>query len=171
MSALRPYVDDRARDALDAIDLPISVTIAVRDRDARLLDFRLELVNLAAARWAGLERNAIVGRLATELIPAMRPVGLFDELDRVVATGRPFRHTGHYDGRVEAGREFSATFALFAMRHGDGYVSAWSELSPDGRAMADVESALERARASVQLVRLEASTNSPRLRPASSTAA
>jgi PAS domain-containing protein len=157
VSALRPLVDDRARAAVDAIDLPISVTIAVRDRDARLLDFRLELVNLAAARWAGLDRVAIVGRLATELMPGLRPAGLFDELDRVVTTGRPFRQTGHYDGNVEDGRAFSAIFDLLAVRHGDGCLSAWLE-QPEGRGPAlDVEAAVERARAAVPLVRLEAS--------------
>ena len=165
-SPLRPLVDGRVRAALDAIDVPISVTSAVRDRDARLLDFRLELVNLAAARWAGLGREAIVGRLATDLIPALRPTGLFDELDRVVTTGQPFSQTQHYDGKVEDGRSFSAVFTLRAIRHGDGYLSAWSEQPKGSKGAIDLDATIERARTAIPLVRLEASAAPLRLRPA-----
>lgn len=158
MSALRPLVDDHAQAALDAIVFPISVTTAVRDRDGRLLDFRLELVNLAAAAWAGLERGSVLGRLATELIPWLRPAGLFDELDRVVATGRPFhQHGQHYEGVVGEGRHFDAMFELMAVRHGDGYVSAWTERDQGTASRLELEGVLEHARSAVPLVRLEAS--------------
>ncbi len=166
MSAVRPLVDDRARAALDAIDVPITVTLAVRDRDARLLDFRLEGVNLAAAAWAGLDRGRILGRLATDLMPGLRTEGLFDELERVVSTGRPFRQTGYFDGNVEAGRRFAGTYDLMAIRHGDGYLGAWAQ-QREGRApAADVEAAIERARAAVSLVRIGVSASMLVLRPA-----
>jgi hypothetical protein len=166
VSALRPLVDDRAREAIDAIEIPISVTSAVRDRDGRLLDFRLEAVNLAAAAWAGLERAAIHGRLATDLLPGLREAGLFDELDRVVTTGRPFRQNGRYEGWVEAGRRFDATYELMAVRHGDGYVSAWVESDEPAPRPLDLEVLLKRVQAAIRLVRLEASSVRLGLRPA-----
>lgn len=163
--ALRPLVDDRARAAIDAFEFPITVTTAVRDRDGRLLDFRLAAVNVAAATWAGLDRAAVVGRLATDLLPGLRPVGLFDELDRVVTTGRPFRQSGHFEGTVEEGSRFDASYELMAIRHGDGYLSAWAEHGQDGRSPIDLEVALERVRAAIPLVRPEAPAIL-RLRPA-----
>jgi len=156
MSVPRPLVDEPAREALDLIGLPLSVAAAVRDRDGRLLDFRLEFVNAAATRWAGLARDAMVGRLVTDLIPSLRPAGLYDALAEVVATGAPFRQAGQpYEGNVEEGRSFAAVFDLLAVRVGDGYLSLWSEL-PEGRRTADLEAIAEAARARISLVRLEA---------------
>ena len=55
-----------------------------------ILDFRLEFVNLAAARWAGLEREALIGLITGELLPEFRASGYFDALREVVETGRPY---------------------------------------------------------------------------------
>jgi hypothetical protein len=171
LSAPRPLVDERAREALDRIDLPLTVAVAVRDRDARLLDFRLEFANTAAARWAGLPRGAMVGRLITDLIPGLRPAGLYDKLVEVVASGRPFRqHRQPYEGNVEEGRSFAAIFDLLAIRLGDGYLSVWSEL-PEGTSEIDLEAVAEGAKRVIPLVRREAGSEpspGPRLemRPA-----
>jgi PAS domain-containing protein len=165
-SALHPLIDDRARAALDAVDVPISVTSAVRDRDGRLLDFRLEAVNVAAATWAGLDRAAILGRLATDLLPGLRPTGLFDELDRVVTTGQPFRQSGRYEGSVEEGRPFAATYDLMAIRHGDGYLSAWAERGDGVPSPIDLEVLLQGVQAAIPLVRPNVSAATLRLHPA-----
>jgi hypothetical protein len=57
----RPEPEQRLLAVLDTIDEPVSVATAIRDRDGRILDFRLEFVNLAAASWAGVEREAMIG--------------------------------------------------------------------------------------------------------------
>ena len=156
MSAPRPVVEEPAREALDRIDLPLTVAAAVRDRDGRLLDFRLEFANTAAASWAGLPRGSMVGRLVTDLIPGLRPAGLYDALVEVVASGTPFRQAGQtYEGSVEEGRSFAAVFDLLAVRVGDGYLSLWSEL-PEGNATVNLDAIAEEAQARISLVRLEA---------------
>lgn len=165
MSVPRPVVDARAREALEAIEQPVSVATAVRDRDGRLLDFRLEHINAAGARWAGLPASSIVGRLITDLIPALRPAGLFDALDRVVVTGQPFvQRDVHYAGNVEDGRAFSARFELMAIRVGDGYLSAWTELPEGDGPGIDLRAIVEHARQAVPVIRLEARIALPRLR-------
>ncbi|HXI46268.1 MAG TPA: PAS domain-containing protein [Candidatus Acidoferrales bacterium] len=132
--AARPTIDDRARETLDAIDVPVSVARAIRDRRDRILDFRLVFVNQAGGRWAGIDREALVGRLATEVIPALRIDGLYEALERVVLTGERFRENGYHEGTVAGGLAFSATFDLMAVRLGDGYLSAWAETpAPAGR--------------------------------------
>jgi PAS domain-containing protein len=165
MSAPRPVIDDRAREALDTLDVPVSVTTAVRDREGRLLDFRVVHVNLAAADWAGLQREAMIGRLATDLIPVMRSAGVFEALERVVATGERFRETGWIEGVVEAGQPFAGAFQLAARRLGDGYVSAWHQLADDGQPV-DLEGVLDRTVAAIPMARLEARRTSLRIRPA-----
>jgi hypothetical protein len=156
MSVPRPLVDARARAVLDAIDLPITVATSVRDRDQRLLDFRLEYANVAAHAWAGLEPGSMVGRLVTDLIPGLRPAGLYDALIEVVTTGRPFRQDGQpYEGNVEEGRTFAGVFDLLAVRLGDGYFSIWGERSADAppRDLAAIADATTRQ---IPLARLEA---------------
>jgi len=155
MSAQRSVLDAGVRAALDAIEQPVSVASAVRDSAGRLLDFRLEHVNGAAARWGGLSPEAIVGRLLTELIPEVRTDGLFDALDRVVATGQPFhQRAAHHEGRVTDGRRYSARFELAAVAAGDGYLSAWAEIAEGGDV--DLERVLERARRALRPKRLAA---------------
>lgn len=167
MSVPRPLLDAAARGALEAVEQPLTLAIAVRDRDGRLLDFRLAYANRAATTWAGLPRGAMVGRLVTDLIPGLRPVGLYDALADVVQSGRPFRQHGQpYEGNVEEGRSFSAIFDLLAIRFGDGYLSVWTERAPSGAAP-DLEAIAERVVATVPLVRLEAQPISrPIIRPA-----
>jgi hypothetical protein len=156
MSSPRAFVDAAAREALDRIDLSLTIATAVRDRDARLLDFRLEFANIAATRWAGLPEAAMTGRLITDLIPGLRPAGLYDALAEVVASGRPFRQSGQrYEGSVEEGRGFSGVFDLYACRLGDGYLSLWTEQA-DGTASADLEAIAARVLTIVPTVRLEA---------------
>jgi hypothetical protein len=163
MALPRPVVDARARQVIEAVDLPLTVASAVRDRDARLLDFRLEYANAAAHRWAGLDTGSMIGRLVTDLIPGLRPIGLYDALVEVVTSGRPFRQVGQpYEGNVEDGRSFAAVFDLFAIRHGDGYLSVWAE-RPEGDPTVDLERIAERTAAVVPLAALEARAL-PRLR-------
>ena len=167
MSAPRPFVDATAREALDSIPFPLTVAAAVRDRDARLLDFRLDFVNAAAAAWAGLPGESMRGRLITDLIPGLRPAGLYDALAEVVAKGRPFRlHRQPYEGNVEEGNAFAAIFDLIAVRLGDGYLSIWTEV-PDAGAPVDLEAVARAAVDVIPMVRLEShATRRPRFRPA-----
>jgi PAS domain-containing protein len=164
MSVPRPLLDAAARAVLESIDHPLTLAQAVRDRDGRLLDFRLEYANRAATTWAGLPQGAMIGHLATDLIPGLRPAGLYDALADVVQTGRPFRQQGQpYEGNVEAGRTFSGIFDLLAIRLGDGYLSLWTERPEHGRAP-DLDALVQQAVAAVPLVRLEA-RRVPRLVP------
>lgn len=61
VTTLRPELERRLLGILDAIDEPVSIATAIRDRDGRILDFRLELVNQAAADWAGVPRDSMIG--------------------------------------------------------------------------------------------------------------
>jgi PAS domain-containing protein len=90
----RPELEQRLLATLDTIDEPVSIATAIRDRDGRILDFRLEYVNLAAARWAGVEREALIGLITGELLPDFRASGYFDSLRDVVETGVPYHREG-----------------------------------------------------------------------------
>ena len=122
----RPELDRKLLDLLDAIDEPVSIATAIRDRDGRILDFRLDFVNQAAAEWAGVPRDAIIGLITGELLPEFRSSGYFDTLRDVVETGRPYYQDGAMVAdTVIGGAWIGGKYDLRAIRLGDGYVSSW----------------------------------------------
>jgi hypothetical protein len=117
----RPLVD-----LLDAVDEPVSIATSIRDRDGRLLDFRLAFVNEAAAEWAGVGRGAMIGLITGELLPEFRASGWFDTLRDVVETGQPYHHLGAMvEDTVIGGSWVGGMYDLRAIRLGDGYLSTW----------------------------------------------
>jgi hypothetical protein len=111
---------------LDAVDEPVSIARAIRDRDGRLLDFRLEFVNEATADWAGVPREVMIGRITGELLPEFRSSGFFDTLAEVVETGVPYHAAGaRVEDAVTDGHWVGGIYDLHAIRLGDGYMSTW----------------------------------------------
>lgn len=119
-------LDQHLLELLDAIKEPVSVATAIRDRDGRILDFRLEFVNAATARWAGVEREAMIGLITGELLPEFRSSGYFDTLRDVVETGRPYHREGaQVADAVTGGSWVGGMYDLSAIRVGDGYLGTW----------------------------------------------
>jgi hypothetical protein len=122
---------DRLVALLDAIDEPVSIATAIRDRDGRILDFRLEFVNEATARWAGVPRESMIGLITGELLPEFRSSGFFDTLQEVVDTGVPYYEAGaEVADEVIGGSWVGGIYDMRAIRLGDGYVSAWRLRTP-----------------------------------------
>jgi PAS domain-containing protein len=123
---MRPALDARLLALLDAVDEPVSIATAVRDRDDRLLDFRIEFVNLAAAAWAGVPRDTLIGLITGELLPEFRSSGFFDTLREVVETGVPHHEAGALVAdAITGGAWVGGIYDLRAIRLGDGYFSTW----------------------------------------------
>jgi PAS domain-containing protein len=121
----------RLFELLDAIDEPVSIATAIRDRDGRILDFRLEYVNEATARWAGVPRASMIGLITGELLPEFRSGGYFDTLQEVVETGVPYHAEGaEVADEVIGGAWVGGVYDMRAIRLGDGYVSAWRLRTP-----------------------------------------
>jgi PAS domain-containing protein len=121
-----PSLDARLLALFDAFDEPVSIASAIRDRDGRLLDFRLEFVNRAAAEWAGGPREKMIGLITGELLPEFRSSGYFDTLAEVVETGVPYHEAGAMVAdAVTGGAWVGGTYDLRAIRLGDGYFSTW----------------------------------------------
>jgi PAS domain-containing protein len=122
----QPEFESHLLAILDAIDEPVSIATAIRDRDERILDFRLEFVNRAAADWAGVPREAMIGRITGELLPEFRASGFFDTLAAVVETGFPYHEAGaQVADAVTGGAWVGGIYDMRAIRLGDGYMSTW----------------------------------------------
>ncbi len=119
-------LDTRLLGLLDAIDEPVSIASAIRDRDGRILDFRLQFVNQAAAEWAGVPRESMIGLITGELLPEFRSSGFFDTLAEVVETGVPYHEAGaQVADAVTGGDWVGGIYDMRAIRLGDGYFSTW----------------------------------------------
>jgi PAS domain-containing protein len=126
-----PEIARRLGELLDAIDEPISVASAIRDREGRILDFRIEFVNAATAAWAGVPRESMIGLITGEILPEFRSSGFFDTLREVVETGAPYHEAGaRADDTVTGGSWIGGIYDLRAIRLGDGYLSTWRLRSP-----------------------------------------
>ena len=131
MTTPRPLLDRHLLDVLDAIEEPVSIARAIRDRDGRILDFRVEFVNEAVAEWAGVARESMIGLITGELMPEFRSSGFFDVLADVVETGVPYHETdAEVADVVTGGRWVGGIYDLRAIRLGDGYLSTWRRHSP-----------------------------------------
>jgi len=123
-----PELEQRLLATLDAIEEPIAIGSSIRDRDLRLLDFRFEYVNPAAAIWAGVERDSWIGLITGDLLPNFRANGYFDALRDVVETGRPyFREGALVAGSVAGGEWVGGLYDLRAIRLGDGFLATWRQ--------------------------------------------
>jgi PAS domain-containing protein len=123
-------LEQRLLATLDAIDEPIAIGSSIRDRDGRLLDFRFEYMNPAAASWAGAGRESLIGLLTADLLPDFRAGGYFDSLREVVETGRPYAREGAVvAGRLAGGSWVGGTYDLRAIRLGDGFLTTWRRRS------------------------------------------
>ena len=126
VSTPRPELERRLLDLLDSIPEPVSVATAIRDRDGRILDFRLEFVNQAVADWAGVPRESLIGLITGEVLGELRSSGFFDILVNVVETGIPYHHDGALvDDTVTGGNFVGGLYDMRAIRLGDGYLSTW----------------------------------------------
>ena len=104
----------------------MSIASAIRDREGRILDFRIEFVNLAAARWAGVSRESMIGLITGELLPRASSSGYFDVLREVVETGRAYHHAdAELADTVTGGAWVGGRYDVHAIRLGDGYLSTW----------------------------------------------
>lgn len=116
---------------LDAVDEPISIASAIRDRGGRILDFRIEYMNEATAQWAGVPRESMIGLITGELLPEFRSSGFFDTLVEVVTTGVPFHAAGALVAdEITGGSWVGGIYDMRAIRLGDGYLSTWRLQTP-----------------------------------------
>ena len=126
-----PEIARHLVELLDAIDEPVSVATAIRDREGRILDFRIEFVNEATAAWAGVPRESMIGLITGEILPEFRSSGFFDTLRDVVETGVPYHASGALVAdTVTGGSWVGGIYDMRAVRLGDGYFSAWRRRIP-----------------------------------------
>ncbi|WP_030172184.1 SpoIIE family protein phosphatase [Spirillospora albida] len=116
----------RHRELIDLVDgllTPALVLLPRLDALGRLVDFRIHHVNGGFVDFAGRPRGEIVGALLLEAYPlAADDGGLLEKIERVHATGEPFRALGVPLRTLVDAVPLSTTADIGISRHGDAVV-------------------------------------------------
>jgi two-component system, cell cycle sensor histidine kinase and response regulator CckA len=114
---------------LDTLLDPLIIMRAVRDENARVIDFSIEFTNAAATRRGGLSAEAMAGRSFLQVRRGHSPAGMFERYVQVMETGEPLVLDGlrHMDASV--GDTSELYFDFRGHRVGELIVVTWRDVS------------------------------------------
>lgn len=87
-----------------------------------IINFRIKRVNDVAVRRTGYGRDAIIGRLATEVNPVHKASGMFERCVAVCTTGKPFQIETYYS-------QLDGWFELSVTKLGDGVIITSNDIT------------------------------------------
>ena len=104
---------------LDSCQMPIVLFEAIRNGNGQVTDFQYLLQNEANARRVNHPVNQTTTRTMLEVLPSLKPMGVFDRYVDVVNTGQPQRFEQHFTDSDAGG-----WFDMSIVKQGDGIVIA-----------------------------------------------
>jgi PAS domain S-box-containing protein len=145
--------EERFRTSLDTMLDCFGIYSAVRDERGQIVDFRCEYVNEAACEATGLTSDQQVGHRLSEYVAGYLKRESFPRHRELVETGEPLVMEDYAppdswgpDGRT------ASVFDVRAVKLGDGFASAWRDISGRKQAeerLARAREELERSNASL----------------------
>jgi PAS domain S-box-containing protein len=123
----------RFRTSVESLLSAFAILSAVRDAGGRIVDFRFDYVNEVACRLNRMPREAHLGHLLAELLPAHRRLGLIEVYARVVETGEPFTSLSMAYEDEDAGQHLTHAIDIQVTRLGDGIVATWRDVTEQRR--------------------------------------
>jgi len=123
---LRTKELQNSRDELEAIYnntlMSMSVLNAVRDKDNRIIDFKIAIINKALEKETG--RTDLVGKMYAEEFPGIKKIGLFNLMLKVMETGVP--QTNDYFYPYE---DFNKWYSCMFVKMGDSLLATNLDIS------------------------------------------
>ncbi|MEV0390345.1 SpoIIE family protein phosphatase [Nonomuraea sp. NPDC050643] len=124
-----PAPADEARELVDLADTLPDVALVLRpclDGEGRLGDFRIQHANASFVDPAGRPRNMVVGARLLEAYPlAAEEGGLWERIERVHATGEPFRADQMTLTAMVGQVPLASVAAVGITRHRDSVLLIW----------------------------------------------
>ena len=127
---------------------------AVKDASGRVIDFRIEYLNPAAARANAISREQQIGHTLCELFAAHRKNGLIDAYARVIQTGIPFRaesfaFTDYFSGELQ-----TRYFDIQVSKFDDSIVATWRDVTDADATRREAESLREHLSTALRSARM-----------------
>ncbi|GAA3148863.1 SpoIIE family protein phosphatase [Nonomuraea roseoviolacea] len=126
--------DSELLDLANGLHDPTLILRPHLDADGNLADFRIQHVNTNFVDFAGRPRSAVNGALLLEAYPlAAGEGGLFEKVERVHATGEPFRAERMPLTAIIDQVPLTAVASVSISRHGDCVLLLWRVLDEAAR--------------------------------------
>ena len=116
----------------DGASAGISVLTSVRNEQGTITDFTYHLANRVTKQLN--HPLELAGQLYSAIHPAYRQMGIFDDFVRVVETGQPVECDRHYTGEG-----FDNWYATVTVRHNDGVVFSFRDITAERTARQQIE--------------------------------
>ncbi|HOF86948.1 MAG TPA: PAS domain S-box protein [Armatimonadota bacterium] len=121
--------EERFRTSVDTMLDAFGIFSAVRDREGRITDFRIEYLNAAACALNGIAQDAALERHFSDVISAQRDRALFPDYCQVVDTGEPLILLSYVDPGDVARRVAPRVFDIQAVKLHDGFIVSWRDVT------------------------------------------
>ncbi|WP_080055631.1 ATP-binding protein [Spirosoma aerolatum] len=109
---------------LNSCPIPIALFEAIRNSSGQIVDFRYLLQNDTNARLVGLPNVNATNKTMLEVLPILKPLGIFDEYVRVVETGQSKRLEQQFTDSLIDG-----WFDISVVKQEDGIVITTNDLT------------------------------------------
>lgn len=119
----------RFREAAENMLEPFVLYASVRDQGGRIVDFRIDFINQAAADSVGITRGQANGRLLSETFPGRLEYGLIDEYVKVVESGRPYFREAVDHINLLGEQTLVRAFDVRVAKLGDGIQMTWRDIT------------------------------------------
>ncbi len=136
--------EDRFRTSLDTMLDCFGIYGAMRNERGEIVDFRCEYLNEAARRVSGPPTEEQVGKRLSEVVPGYVTGEMFRRHRHIVESGEPLV-VEDYTARSTQRRTATGmtVFDVRAVKLGDGFASAWRDITERKQVEAQLTSALE----------------------------
>jgi PAS domain S-box-containing protein len=125
--------EERFRTSIDNLIDCFGIYSAVRNKESKIVDFRIDYLNPAACE-SNMMTPLQFGSLLSEVFPTARQTGLIDEYCRVVETGEPLVKESLVFTDVFGGQQLTRAYDFRISKMEDGFVASWRDVTARNQA-------------------------------------
>ncbi|MEA5571164.1 PAS domain-containing protein [Calothrix sp. UHCC 0171] len=144
--------EERFRTSIENLLDCFGIYSAVRDTDGKIVDFRIDYVNPAACKSTMMSPEEQVGKLAFEIFPSQREMGLFAEYCQVVETGEALEKEAIAYKFHRGNHIITRLIDARISKLGDGFVVSWRDVTAKKQAEEQLRQSHNRFRLATEAV-------------------
>jgi PAS domain S-box-containing protein len=117
------------KSSIDSLLDAFGMYSAIRDKNSKIVDFRIDYVNPKACELNKMRKEEQIGRRLCEILPAHRSSGLFKEYTELVENGDSIEKEHVIYEDIYGKESIKLTFEIKASKFEDGFIATWRDIS------------------------------------------